>query len=371
MFLGRRLSLAAATAAGIVFAFVCLSAGASGTPPQALITLQADGNGLLQSSWVACASCIRRVPVGSVVTVTPTPAANYVFVSWGGECAGTAPTCVLEADGNRLVSAQFTRKQDIVTATVSGPGVISSSPPGISCGGQETQCSAAFDDGSVVTLTQAASAGTHLDQWGLDCSTSGSGDCRLPVFADAQVAADFVTPAPTPPSQPASRLYVTSHLAAALAVQSNSSPLLKCLACATELDVTNTQTVAASAPSGATITWTGGCVGAATACIIPAGQIAPVHVTSSVAFDSVSYRLTVSASSGGTVISTPSGINCSTKGGACSAYFEASQVVLRANAAQGSRFVGWGGDCKAFHRKPCQLPLPTPIGAAAGFAHGH
>jgi hypothetical protein len=362
----RRTSLATAVIAAVLLLAVGVGADASGKPRQVLITLRVQGEGLLHSSDVACASCRRSVAVGSVVTVTAAPADHYAFDSWSGECVGKAPVCVLAADGNRLVSARFERKQDIVSVTVSGPGVVTSVPPGISCDGRRpdtASCSAPFDEGSIVRLTPAPGAGATFDQWGLDCDKSGSGGCLLAVAAGAEAAGDFEVPGP-PPSQ-APRLHVASRLAAALAVRSSSTSLnMTCRACTTQLDVTRTQTVSARAPSGAKVTWTGGCVGAASACIVPGGLSGAVYVTSA-----VNFGLSVSASSGGSVTSTPPGIDCRSNGGTCSSTFPTKNVVLHAVPARGSRFVGWAGDCRPLVRNPCQLPLPTPFGAAAAFSH--
>lgn len=83
-----------------------------------------------------------------------------------------------------------------VTKAGSGSGSVQSSPQGIDCG---ASCSGSFDDGSQVTLTATAAAGSAFAGWsGAGCS--GTDACALTMSADQTVTATFnALPATSPP----------------------------------------------------------------------------------------------------------------------------------------------------------------------------
>ena len=64
-------------------------------------TVTSSPNGILCSPL-----CRARFPVGTAVTLTPTPAAGSVFAGWGGACSGSG-ACQITMNAPKSVSASF------------------------------------------------------------------------------------------------------------------------------------------------------------------------------------------------------------------------------------------------------------------------
>jgi hypothetical protein len=219
------------------------------------------------------------------------------------------------------ITATFAAETFQLGVSVINPtgGVVTSSPAAINCG---TACSASFAFNTAVTLTAAPTACASFGSWGGACS--GSGSCTVTMDAAKSVTTTFN-------------------------VQSI--------------------TVTASAGSGGTITPAGtviqNCGGSPAYAITPnAGyHIADVQVDgvsvgalASYTFTNITASHTISAQfasdtqlnvafnvAGGTVTSTPAGINCTST---CSAGFPANTAVaLTASPSAAYNFTNWSGDC--------------------------
>jgi len=73
-----------------------------------------------------------------------------------------------------------------LTVSTSGSGTVTSSPAGINCG---STCSAIYQNGTVVSLTQTAATGSAFAGWGGTCS--GVGTCIVTMSAAQSVSASF------------------------------------------------------------------------------------------------------------------------------------------------------------------------------------
>jgi uncharacterized repeat protein (TIGR01451 family) len=153
-----------------------------------------SGSGSVTSSpaGISCgATCSASFNDGTMVTLTASADAGSTFTGWsGGGCSGTG-TCVVTLNADTTVTATFTAQVVNHTLTVSragsGTGSVTSSPAGISCGGT---CSTSFANGTVVTLTATADAGSTFAGWsGGGCS--GSGTCVVTLNADTTATATF------------------------------------------------------------------------------------------------------------------------------------------------------------------------------------
>jgi Bacterial Ig domain/RTX calcium-binding nonapeptide repeat (4 copies)/Divergent InlB B-repeat domain len=80
-----------------------------------------------------------------------------------------------------------------LSASKTGNGRLTSTPPGIDCG---TTCSADFVNGSSVTLVAQPDPGWSFGGWNGACT--GTGACTITMDAAKAVGADFLPPPPTP-----------------------------------------------------------------------------------------------------------------------------------------------------------------------------
>jgi hypothetical protein len=158
------------------------------------VSTQGTGSGSVTSSpaGIDCgADCSGEFEQGTVVTLTATPAPDSVFSGWsGGGCSGTGD-CTVTLSGDREVTATFTKKTHTLSIhrQGTGSGTVTSSPAGISCGG-DGNCSHDFDQGTVVTLTVTPAAHSTFTGWsGAGCS--GTGSCTVTVSDAESVTATF------------------------------------------------------------------------------------------------------------------------------------------------------------------------------------
>ena len=136
-------------------------------------------------------TCTALFLPGTVVTLTPTPAAGSTFSGWsGGGCSGTG-TCTVTIQAATSVTATFDPPHfDLyVTKSGGGLGTVTSSPAGINCG---AACMASFPAATSVTLTATPQSSLYsfLGWTGSGCS--GSGTCTIALNANATVNALFI-----------------------------------------------------------------------------------------------------------------------------------------------------------------------------------
>src|SRR5580698_2844032 len=167
---------------------------ASFTPQaQPLLSVSLSGTGTVASSpaGINCPqTCSASFALGTEVTLTETPGANYIFAGWGGACSGTNSTCTVTLSASKQVTAAFTPQGEpvlSVTLAGTGTGTVTSSPAGISC---QPTCSAGFPSGTQVTLTETAGTNSTFAGWGGACSGTNS-TCVLTLTANQQVTATF------------------------------------------------------------------------------------------------------------------------------------------------------------------------------------
>jgi hypothetical protein len=212
--------------------------------------------------------------------------------------------------------------------TGNGSGVVSSTPPLVSC--STGTCNYQAGTGYSYQLQAQPAISSTFTGWSGDCT--GTGDCSILMSGAKSVTANFALKTYT----------VTVSLSGAGTV-SSSPEVLTCngSSCSgtfnhgTTLRLTP-QPAAGNALSG----WGGACTGLGACTITLAGDI-----NVSAAFGSGrNLDVTLIGNGGGTINSNPSGISCTS--GTCSYSFPTGEnVILFETPSMGSLFSGWAGIC--------------------------
>jgi hypothetical protein len=304
------------------------------------------------------------------VTLTAAAAAGSTFDGWSGACSGTA-ACQVTMSQARSVTATFEVIPEydlMVDGGGSGNGSVASNVAGISCtvtaGVASGDCDESYEDGTAVTLTATADAGSRFASWSGACS--GTGTCQVTMSQARSVTATFelqyeltVAGAGTGnggvTSVPAG---ISCTIAAAVASDD----------CSESYDDGTSVTLTAVADAGSAFDgWSGaGCSGTGT-CQVTMDQARNVTAT----FE-LQHELTVDGvgAGNGTVTSAPAGVSCTITAGVatddCSeSYDDGTAVTLTAVAGAGSTFDGWSGACSG--TGTCQVTMTQPWSATATF----
>ncbi len=238
-----------------------------------------------------------------------------------------------------------------VSLAGSGGGTVTSSPAGIDCG---TTCSVAFAEGTTVTLTATAVAGSVFSGWSGECS--GTGNCVLTLDSDKNATATF-------DQLPSFVLDVTLSGNGGGVVSSSPSGIDCQPSCSASFAEGTQVTLTATPNANSTFAgWSGaGCSGSGD-CTVTLNADTTVDAAFTATHLPVDVALTGSGS--GSVTSSPAGIDCP---GDCSEAFGVNQTVtLTAHPAGGSAFTGWSGDCTGPGN--CVLDMSNgPYSVSAGF----
>ena len=296
------------------------------------VTRTGTGGGSVDSApaGITCgADCTQLYDVGTSVTLTATPDANSRFVQWtGGSCTGTNPVCTVDMTVARTATAEF-RTVRVLTVVKNGTGLgtVTSAPTGINCGGD---CTETYDNGTSVTLTAVAAAGSRFVGWsGGGCT--GTGTCVVPMTAATTVTATFNS----------QFLLTVAKIGGGAGTVSSAPAGINCGADCTELYDSGDVIALTATPSAGSrfVQWTGACTGTG-ACNVT--MTAAQTVTAEFR-ETFVLTVTRSGSGTGTVASAPAGIGC---GVDCTeTYDTGTDVTLTATPNAGSRFVQWTGAC--------------------------
>ena len=131
--------------------------------------------------------CSETYLLGTEVTLTAVAEDGSIFDGWSGACIGTG-TCTVTLNADTEVTASFSTGALLtVLKTGGGSGTVTSTPPGIDCGGD---CSETYLVGTEVALTAEADIGSVFDGWSSGACT-GTGSCIITLNVDTEVTASF------------------------------------------------------------------------------------------------------------------------------------------------------------------------------------
>ena len=271
------------------------------------------GTGTVTSSpaGISCgADCSEPYNSGTVVTLSQAATAGSTFTGWSGACTGTG-ACQVTVDAAKSVTATFALNPYTLTVAKAGTGTgtVTSSPAGISCG---ADCSQPYNSGTVVTLSQAATAGSTFTGWSGACT--GTGACQVTVDAAKSVTATFALNPYT----------LTVAKAGTGTGTVTSSPAgISCGAdCSEPYNSGTVVTLSQAATAGSTFTgWSGACTGTG-ACQVT--MSAAKSVTATFAPAPNTLTVTKAGTGSGTITSTPAGISC---GADCSQAYNPGTLV--------------------------------------------
>jgi Divergent InlB B-repeat domain len=320
-----------------------------------------DGEGRVTSdpTGIDCGTdCTHRFVRGASVTLRAKASPGSHFVGWGAPCSGTGRCTVIvgpQSGQATSVTARFdaTRAEVRVTKAGDGGGTVRSTPTGISCG---NVCAASFPLGTRVELRAEPNDGSRFVGWSGGCK--GTGVCTIASLEGAKaVTARF--------DRARDKVQVVKSGGGRGTVTS-SPPGISCGRQCSGLFPRGTEVVLTASPEVGSrfVGWTGPCQGTGTCRLTVGGprqveaRFAPVER----AGDKV--QVVKTGRGRGTVTSSPPGISC---GRQCSGLFpRGTEVVLRASAEAGSRFVGWTGPCQG--TGTCRLTVGGPRQVEARFA---
>lgn len=207
--------------------------------------------------------CTAEFKNGETVSLIAKPSAHSEFLGWAvagqpNACLDPNSSCQVTLSGSVNVTANFRAiPQRELNVSVSGQGLVSSTPIRLSC---RSQCSAEFDEGSQVTLTPEAAEGFRFI--GFSGACSGQADCSVTMTSDASVDLHFV-PATAPerlhPPAPTSPLLVIAGGSGTGSVASEPGGLDCGLVCSAMFATGTEVTLKASADPGSRFVGWSGC----------------------------------------------------------------------------------------------------------------
>jgi hypothetical protein len=286
------------------------------------------------------ASCDTEFSGGGTVVLKAVAEGGSAFVGWSGACSGSGD-CETALTSNRDVAATFRPTRfapGVSELTVSNHAFLSPAPlivttPGgsITC---QTTCSLSVSNGSTVEL-----AGDGVRNWTGACVGVG-GRCVLFVSGPASVSSSVLQVLRAETS------YGVNVSRSGRGRVKSKPPGIDCGpsdGCAAAFKPDSKVELTASADDGSRfVRWRGDCESVqGTTCAIEADAIRSATAVFQLIRDEV--RVSLAGDGSGAVASEPAGIAC---GGDCNQTFaRGSALLLRATAADGSRFSGWSGPC--------------------------
>jgi subtilisin family serine protease len=240
-----------------------------------------------------------------------------------------------------------------VSRAGSGTGSVKSAPLGINCG---SDCSEAYTEGTMVTLTPTAGAYSTFAGWSGACT--GTSTCTVTMSEARNVTATFNAAPYT--------LTVTRSGTGAGTVTSAPAGIACGSTCTAAMNGGASVTLTATPATGSRFAgWSGACTGTTSTCTV--SMTAARSVTATFTLQTYAVSVTRGGTGTGTVTSSPSGVNC---GSTCSvSRTYGSVLTLTATPAAGNVFAGWSGACTG--TGTCAVTVDAAKAVTATFTRTH
>lgn len=334
---------------------------------------------------VRSGTCTAPFPTASAVSLSLVPDSATAAGLWGGACTGpaTAPCALTGAAGSgaQLVTVTLPRRQVALTLALSGSGGGTLAANGVvlctlAAGAGQAACAAQLVDAySTVTLTAAPDASSLFAGWSGACAGTTGTTCTLVPATPLAAGASLAARAPiTLALSGAGDGRVVSIPAGIDCVRQGGATSGTCAAVFPP--AAQVRLVATAGAASVLGGWAGACAGTdGDTCLLTAPSGANDGVQASLAFDPVTYTLTVASdpafSVQGLVRSGDGQIECTIAGGQASGacqgtYAAGASVTLTASPA--ADFVAWSGACAGTSGPVCTVSMTGARTAIARFA---
>ncbi len=232
-----------------------------------------SGTGTVTGDGIDCGSdCSEQYPENTEVTLTATPAAEAIFVSWSGACEG-AGSCQITLTEGQNVTATFdlisTITQYTLTVNQAGSGTGTVTGEGIDCG---ADCNEQYFENSEISLTATPAADALFVGWGGACSGSETCIVRMTEAQNVTATFDLIPPVTAYP------LTLTKDGSGTGTVTGDA---IDCGTLCIGQYVENQQVTLTATPAADAIFagWTGACSGTKTICQVIMNQAQTVTAT--------------------------------------------------------------------------------------------
>lgn len=326
------------------------------------VTLNISGSGagsvaISSGPTTTCSSgtCELSFDYGTAVTFTATPATSPLssFGGWTGACSSRQlrDTCALTISGDVTLTATFTKVVYALSLTKTGLGggngtvTVDGGAVGGTCGTNCSSGSWTYDPGTVVTLSQTAvdDGLSYFDSWsGATCSegTQTGSTCTVTMSQALNITATFA-------AYQSLEVAIDGVGVGSVMGGVADGPAIDCPGSACAATYRYGAIVSLYPLEGQDSVfgnWSGSCTGTGVCSVAMNGAKSVTAI-----FNLMPMSVTVQKQSvdggGGTVTSTPAGINCGSRCTTQTASFPYSvQFSVTATADSGSYFVGWSGD---------------------------
>ena len=147
-------------------------------------TIEPDNSGGISFEMLSGVKIDDKYEYGSVIKLTATPFAEWLFVEWKGDVTGTENPVEITIDKAKSVTAVFVKKQYTLTVEVEGEGSVTEK---VIKAGAATD----YNSGTVVELTATGKTGWEFKEWTGDL-TGNTNPSEITIDAAKTLKAVFV-----------------------------------------------------------------------------------------------------------------------------------------------------------------------------------